>query len=718
MIRLTMSAGVVLTPRRIDVREVMNQPFVVRIVATSPDADLPLDDLIGTAVTVELSAGPRQRTYRGCVFGLTQLRAEFTGLSSYALEVGPALALLGLGRDYRCFQAMSEPAIALELLRLHGIPVTSHLDLSTYPRRELRVQYGESDLAFVGRLLEAAGIAYWFEHHEGVTTMVLADTPSARAPSRTLREVTEGIDVPAVDFAQAVEVRRALRPGVYTVYDVDFRRKATEQPAGSARAADGAGRELTLERFHYLPGAMLAEAAGGDTPVADERIAVRSLEAEGDRLAARRLSAKRADARRYRFRTDAIDVKLGETIAVTGDATRLRRGGEPLLVVGLSLTGEGDGRWMASVDARPTSVPYRPPLVTPRPRADSVESAIVVCPEGEEIHTDEFGRVRIHFPWDRGPVVGGAWVPVSQPWAGAGFGAINLPRAGQEVLVQFRGGDPDQPVITGRTFTALAPVPYPLPENKTQSGWKSSSTGETGGYNELMLEDAAGRELVRMQAERDLVTDVRRDERREVDNDRTARVGRHDVRTVKRDQVLSVGGRVVKVVAGSSDSLVGRDATRLTRQGYRSTVATALYERTGANASSFVDGDDAVTVVGKHTVTASTRATFKVGAASVEMDGEAITLKSGGGAVLTLKPDEIHVKCDHMTLSAKEIVGLTGTTVTHLGGAERVHATGHAMVAASASLILIKGGGRPFSRLLEPSPDKIKNGSTSVQVPE
>jgi type VI secretion system secreted protein VgrG len=160
-----------------------------------------------------------------------------------------------------------------------------------------------------------------------------------------------------------------------------------------------------------------------------------------------------------------------------------------------------------------------------------VESATVVGQKGEEIHTDEFGRVRVHFHWDRESQMdekSSCWIHVSQSWAGAGYGTTHLPRLGQEVLVDFLGGDPDRPVIVGRVYTNLQKVPYKLPDNKTQSGWRSNSTGGGGGYNEIMFEDANGKELVNIQAERDLTELVKHDATITVKNNRTTTVWKAD----------------------------------------------------------------------------------------------------------------------------------------------------------------------------------------------
>ncbi|APR87477.1 VgrG protein [Minicystis rosea] len=151
----------------------------------------------------------------------------------------------------------------------------------------------------------------------------------------------------------------------------------------------------------------------------------------------------------------------------------------PLLVESSRWTGRAvDGAWTHSIEARYTDVDYRPPMRTPKPRTLGIESATVTGPAGENIHTDEFGRVRVHFHWDRtGPSDerSSCWIPVSQSWAGAGFGAVSLCRVGQEVIVDFLGADPDRPVVLGRVFTTTMPPPYALPKYKMVSGHRSET---------------------------------------------------------------------------------------------------------------------------------------------------------------------------------------------------------------------------------------------------
>lgn len=205
--------------------------------------------------------------------------------------------------------------------------------------------------------------------------------------------------------------------------------------------------------------------------------------------------------------------------------------------MGLAVTGSEGGDVTITGRAVPASAPHRPARVTPRPRISGVQSAIVVGPEGEEIHTDEHGRVRVQFHWDRAgrrDERSSCWIRVSQGWAGGGYGMMVIPRVGQEVLVGFFEGDPDQPAIVGRVYNAQNLVPYKLPEHKTRSTWRSASTpgGDGAGYNEIMFEDARGAELLAIHAERDLTKQVNRSEVERTGEDRTITVGRNRTTTV------------------------------------------------------------------------------------------------------------------------------------------------------------------------------------------
>ena len=228
----------------------------------------------------------------------------------------------------------------------------------------------------------------------------------------------------------------------------------------------------------------------------------------------------------------------------------------------MSISGSHHSPVSIAVEAVSGEVSYRPERTTPRPNISGVECATVVGPTGETIHCDEFGRVRVQFHWDRyGKMdeLSSCWVPVNQPWAGEGFGMVNLPRIGQEVLVSFLGGNPEEPVIVGRIFTNLKRPPFALPAAKNESGFRSKSVPETGGYNLLRFVDTAGSELVEGRAEKDMTTRVNHDKELSVGNDRRMEVSHDDEERVSGTQRESVGKDKLTQVVENLVSIVGKE---------------------------------------------------------------------------------------------------------------------------------------------------------------
>ncbi len=564
-LRVTVASGDALDVRSFHVEERIGAPFHVEIVARSANASIDLDAVVGREASFTLETGTSSlgRTWEGHCNELELVGAEPSGLSTYRLAIVPKLWFASQRRNYRIFQQLSEPEIVTKLLgEQWGIEPVLRIDASRYKKRKIRVQYRESDFAFVSRMLEDAGIALFFEHEGGASRVVLSDTPASATPGAALRHHANwsGSDHTEERVATAVRLSQRVRPRKYTIKDHDYRRPPSYDLSASSKAEAGS-LEDAIERFHHAPGAFLFASEDGEaTPVADDKGRVRADEGEGRALAERRLHAKRGSARTCAFETNAHELGPG-SVAQIVDHPHAEVGSSPWLVVASTLRGAHDGAVHHAIVAQTTAVPFRPRLATPRPRARGVESATVVGPQGEEIHTDEFGRVRVHFHWDRYDRMddgSSCWLHVSQPWAGSGFGAIHLPRIGQEVLVGFLDGDPDRPVVVGRLFTALQAVPYKLPENKTQSGWRSQSTPGGGGFNEIMMEDAAGKELLNVQAQKDLTKLVKNNEDIVVGNNRDELIKNDHALTVGKNQQQTIGvnratrvGEVDTVEAGT-----------------------------------------------------------------------------------------------------------------------------------------------------------------------
>jgi type VI secretion system secreted protein VgrG len=639
-LHVAVASGAALDVRQFSVHEGLSTLFEVEIVAVSQDPDVDFEAVIGRRAGFWMEVPGRElaRTWTGICSRFHQVAVEEKGLSTYEITIVPSLWLATQRRNHRMFQQMSEVEIALELLRDGGIEPEKKLS-AEYKKREYRVQYGESDYAFFCRMLEEAGVAFYFAGAKGETRLVLADAPQAnelREPKIPFRD-----DVSANqghEYVTAVRVGRQVRPGRYTMGEHDFRRDPRHRVAATVSGLGAGEIEGRLEGFHYTPGAFLFESDKGEsTPVADRTGRHRTDEGEGAVLAQKRLEAKRGDAKTCSFETSAYDLAPGVVMSMLGHPRSDLSDRAKLLIVESSLRGTRDGAWSLRCEARGAADPYRPPLRTPKPKVPGVESATVVGPPGEEIHTDEFGRVRVQFRWDRETEReqgGSCWLRVSQGWAGGAYGMMALPRVGHEVLVGFIEGDPDQPLVVGRVFNGAAPVPYKLPEHKTRSTWKSDSSPGSEGFNELMFEDAKGRELVYVQAERDLEKLVKHDE--------TIRVGKNRATTVGEVDAAAVGVREVSHISGTRtgrEMVAGRitfttgEAT-LTLEGPNISLHAAASIMLSAGASILANAGVNVVINGAANITVAAGATAVVRAAGGDLmleGGPLVKINTGVG---------------------------------------------------------------------------------------
>ncbi len=673
-IEVAVASGDTLDVRHFNVTERISSLFEISLVATSQNDDIDFEAVVGQPMSFKLRAGilpSQERSWSGVCSQLQQVAVEDRGLSTYQITLVPTLWLLTQRRNHRMFQLKSEVDIVLQILGEWGITPTQRLS-GTYKKRKYRVQYGETDFTFLSRMLEDAGISYYFEADGGETKLVLHDAPQ----SNTLREPAIAFrDNPtdaAMEHITDVRIGRRIRPGKYTLRDHDYRRPPSFKLLATAKGAQGV--EEKLERFHYTPGAFLFESDKGDaTPNADDKGKYRTDEAEASAMAQRRLDAKRAVAKVVSFDSNALDPAPGVVLSFLDHPKSDLGAGKRFLVIASGLAGTQESKWLNSCEAVSAEQAYRPPVITPKPKVVGVESATVVGPAGEEIHTDEFGRVRCHFHWDRESQMddnSSCWIHVSQPWGGAGFGGTNLPRIGQEVIVDFLGGDPDRPIVVGRVFTNLQKTPYKLPDNKTQSGLQSRSSPGGGGdnFNEMMFEDKKGQELLRMQAEKDLNKLVKNDEQVKIGRDRTKQVGRDAqehvgqdrTRTVGRNEAISIGKDLVKQVAGNEREMTGLS---------RNVVV-------GVNRATQIGQIDSTIVGNTHTVMVMPPGEGMLMAAdgggggggggggptSWTMQQDKITFSTPSGASITLEGDKITIKA-----SGGILVEATGGDVTVKG---------------------------------------------------
>jgi type VI secretion system secreted protein VgrG len=690
--------------RRFSVHETVSAPFACAVWARSKHADIDLEALVGKDAGLRIQSGMAfsthaVRTWTGVCSHIEQVQAESTGLSTYYLRIVPRLWLLNQRRGHRIFQRMTIPEIVKKVLAEWGITPELRLDLGRYPKLDYKVQYGESDFDLVSRLLEEASIAYVFEDDGGESQLVLADALEKG-------EARGGPPLPSVDnpnqsaeqeFVTRVRLSHEVRPGAHVIRDHDFRRP-TYPLFGDAPKAPAP--EDRYEQYEYRPGAFLIESGGGgDTPVADDKGVYRHDQPFGKGRAARMLDGERAGKRAVALDTNVLDLRPGRVFRVgnhphpeLGEARRL-------LSVESSLEGSPDGEWISSALAFFCDAPYRPPLRTKKPEVSGVQSATVVGPPGEEIWVDEFGRVRVQFPWDReGKMDDNAscWMRVSQGWAGTGYGLLNLPRVGQEVLVGFLDGDPDQPIVVGRVFNAVQQVPYKLPFYKTRSTWKSDSSPGSGGFNEIMFEDLKSQELIWMQAQKNL--------KKLVKNDESMTIGRNRQKLALHDELETTGGNRVEITAANRTEITLGKRLTVIHRNEEKLVKGSEVERTIGDVKVMIGGDQDVVVKrtrrervegDAHLVVHGRRAQRIDGKQSLSVGGDRHELT--GGSHLIAAGRVVHVRAGSaLVIEAEDI------TLKAPGGFVRIDGGG---VTIQGTVVKINSGGSANSAP-DPQPDK------------
>jgi type VI secretion system secreted protein VgrG len=605
-------------------------------------------------ITVEIEIpGGDKRFFHGIVnrFSVLGRRA---GLAAYRAEMVPWLAFLSLTNDCRIFQNLSVPDIVAEVFKAHGFSDFKFKMMGAAAKRIYCVQYRESDLAFVSRLLEEEGIFYFFEHTDSQHMLVLTDHHSQVPPCPEVSAVrmtpSQSYDMAEEPLVIALSVEHTAVTEKIELMDYDF-----EKPSASLRA--NAVGEQKDEVYDY---------PGGYT-----------VKADGDRYARVRLEQKEAERELARGESNVPAFTCGHKFDLTEHPNHALEKWYHLLRVRHSATisnyttGGGDYEYANAFDAIPASVPYRPPLVTPRALVFGTQTALVVGPSGEEIYVDKYGRVKVQFYWDRKGKKdqnSSCWVRVSTTWAGKNWGFIQIPRMGQEVIVDFLEGNPDQPIITGRVYNAEQMPPYELPGNMTQSGTLTRSTkgGSAATANQIRFEDKKGVEQLFIHAEKNQDIEVENDETHWVGHDRTKTVDHDETTHVKHDRTETVDNNETITVHGNRTEIVDKDET-ITISGNRTESVTKDETISiGANRSESVAKDESIDVTGKRTVSIGKADALTVGAErTVEVAkndslqvgkkliieaADEISLTTGDASIVMKKDGTIKIKGKDITL--------------------------------------------------------------------
>ncbi len=637
----------------------------------STDGEIDVDAILGKNVTMKLALpDDGARYFNGYVTRFAQggIHGRYY---RYTATVHPWLWFLTRTADCRIFQDMTVPDIIKKVFADHGGADFTLELTSTYRKRSYCVQYRETDFNFVSRLMEHEGIYYYFRHTDGHNTLVLTDSCSKHVPSPGYEELSyiapDRLVRPELEHISHWQFSREVQPGVYVHKDYDL-----ERPNVDLKTQKALSRGYTpsnYEIFDY-PGAYLQKA-------------------DGEQYAAVRIDELGTQFETAHGASNARGIAVGALFTLDA-CPRADQNREHLVVAAnydLEFTdyealAGGGATYRCSFSAMPTRQQFRPQRTTRKPSVQGPQTAMVVGPAGDEIHTDQFGRVKVQFHWDRlgkHDENSSCWIRVSQPWAGKGWGGVSTPRIGQEVIVDFLEGDPDQPIITGRVYNAESQPPFGFPAGAVVSGIKSN-THKGSGYNELSMDDTAGKEKITVHGQYDMNTTVKHDQTTTVHNNRTDKVDVDDSETVGGKQDLHVVGNQTVAIDANRDETIGGTET-ITITGHRTET---------------VNGGETVTVNGgrSHTVNGVQTTTISIAEAHTVGAGRAHTV--GAGEAITVGGVQA------ITVGAAQIVAVAGAQVVKVGGVQSVSVSGAHKFSAAAINKTSKG------------PIKIKAGATTL----
>ncbi|MBS4467535.1 type VI secretion system tip protein VgrG [Cronobacter sakazakii] len=640
-------------------REALSEPFMFTLTLLGTDARADRSALLGQPVTVTIptQALMTPRYLNGKVTRVAVSAVELSGTryAAYELTVEPDLWPMQRDRNLRIFQGQTVPQIVKTLLGESRVNMEERLS-GSYRVWEYCVQYQESSLDFISRLLELEGIAYHFRHEQDRHTLVLTDAPGQYEPFPGYEtipyHVTPSGGSTDEEGISQWALEDSVTPGIYSLDDYDFRKpnawlfQARQNPLspqpGSIDVYDWPGR--FVEHGH---GEFYAR-------IRQERWQVEHRQTQGT--------------------ATALGIAPGHTF-VLRNAPFFGDNGEYLTTIAHYRFEEN--RYASGPDSNtlheirfeviPADVPYRPAQKTPWPRTYGPQTAKVVGPQGESIWTDKYGRVKVKFHWDRlgkGDDTSSSWVRVSSAWAGQGFGGVQIPRVGDEVVVDFINGDPDRPLITGRVYNEASMPPWALPAAATQMGFLSrSKDGSPDNANALRFEDKAGEEQVWLHAEKNMDTEIENDETHSVGSNRTKTIGANETTTVKKNRTETVVVNETITVHQNRTETVDGNETITIHSNRTETVDQNEDVRIGQNQSVTVNGAQTLRVDKTKTETIALASMLNVGLAQNTNIGAAYVLNVGAGWMTNVGAMQMHnVALKYSVNSGKDLSLSAGTT--------------------------------------------------------
>lgn len=663
-------------------REAISESFALTLTLLGADARIDRSKLLGQPVTVII---PTQslltpRYINGKITRVAVSAVELTGTryAVYQLTVEPDLWPMKRDRNLRIFQGQTVPQIVKTLLGEYQVNVEDKLT-GSYRVWDYCVQYQESSLDFISRLMELEGIAYHFSHDADKHTLALTDTATQHQPFSgyeviPYHQTPSGGSTDEEGISQwALEDN--VTPGIYSLDDYDFRKpnawlfRAQQNPVspkpGSIDVYDWPGR--FVDHGH------------------------------GEFYARIRQERWQVEHQQIKATATAMGIAPGHTFTLT-NAPFFSDNGDYLVTAAdyhfeenRYASGEGETIHRTDFSVIPASVSYRPAQSTAWPRTCGPQTAKVVGPDGESIWTDKYGRVKVKFHWDRlakGDDTSSCWVRVSSAWAGQGFGGVQIPRVGDEVVVDFINGDPDRPIITGRVYNEASMPPWALPAAATQMGFLSrSKDGHKDNANALRFEDKAGAEQVWLHAERNMDTEVENDETHSVGSNRTKTIGANETTTVRKNRTETVmENETITVHQNRTETVDGSETI---------TIHSSRTERVDKNEDVHIGQNQRVTINGTQTLrvdktrteTIALASMLNVGLAQNTNIGAAYVLNVGAGWMTNVGAMQMHNVALKYSVNSGKALSLSAGTTADFSAEDKI-----SLVCGESMIVLEQSG--------------------------
>jgi type VI secretion system secreted protein VgrG len=635
-----------LLPERVSIDEGVSSLFEIRLSVRAKREAVKPEELIGRLidVSVEVQQGEDdasvRRPFNGLVTELNEGPPVTRGLRSYSMVLRPQMWLLSRRSDCRIWMDKTAVDIVETLFSEHGLPAPDVSGVVTPPpAQHYSVQWNETDLDFLARRFEEDGLFYWFSHEDGSHKLHVADSasswagPSASAQGEGRVRLAQG----SSDRNHITEWMRryAYVPGQRAGADWNFetpRMVPGTMTPSLVQMPDATKREL----YEFPARALTVEAAERA-----QKLRAQSIEADHDRVFGHSTSRVLEAGRRFtpyevahpdRAYEEHVIVRIRHTVV---DRSYETNGNEP--------------EFRNEFEAVPARVPATPHRATRRPRIEGTQVAIIAGPAGEEIHPDQYGRIKLWFPWDRRAKKDGSdtcWVRVGQNWAGGGWGGQIIPRIGMEVMVAFVDGDPDRPLVTGIVPNPDNHVAYPLPANKTKSVFRTN-THKGVGFNELSFEDEKEREEIYLHAQKDHTLHIENNRSKRVDNNQSESVG--------HNKSIEIGNNHHEIIGGNMTLMVGPNVLQKTV----TSAFKALTDKISGLANKLGIPDALNMGEGNLVIGVGKNKAETVMVSSTEIVGAAKATTVGGGYQLTVGG----IKNESIAIGAYEEVGHNKATV-------------------------------------------------------